>query len=307
MKKIHTILLLSFLIGSLSASSTLLPSGKGVIIRKGETLKYFVFEPKNVSQQKGDIFYLPSLFNNPSESQDLLEQWVEMGFRVISIKHRNLKIEDSLEDLQEVEELTRIRQEVPIFVAGWSKGGLTALRLLQSEIDFGGRTLKGIVVFAPFIGAALGQFSPDLIHDDPRSKPETNVSLSEIYNLLNNGFAVRNKKQKNIPILAFIPGEDMHVDPSVTLDWVNWRYYLGYEIYPYFCPEGYHEVQHETHNEISNTVQYVTSHFLALAQEGRQADFKDLTSEYFSACRLYSYDSRKIKSLKALKTEPLAP
>lgn len=124
---------------------------------------YGVYNPEGV-ETIGDILFLHGYGDTFKNHVPLFQEWNRIGLRVIAFdfpshgKTSGGGWDDldwySFQDLAEL--ASSIRRETledssrPLFLSGWSTGGLLAIRILQSE---GMRslfpTISGLVVYAP--------------------------------------------------------------------------------------------------------------------------------------------------------------
>lgn len=108
---------------------------------------------------KADVLFLTGFSDRADNHAPLFTQLTESGFRVISFDYPshgetdcwNLNLHDmvSLEGLAQIVLLSpQIRSEAPLYLVGWSTGGLLAYRMLQrGQPVF--RDVKGAVLLAP--------------------------------------------------------------------------------------------------------------------------------------------------------------
>lgn len=106
-----------------------------------------------------DVLFFPGFSDRADNHAPLFSQLTDSGFRVISFDYPshgktdcwnlNLHSMVSLEGLAQIVLLSpEIKSEAPLYLVGWSTGGLLAYRMLQrGQPAF--RTVKGAVLLAP--------------------------------------------------------------------------------------------------------------------------------------------------------------
>jgi alpha-beta hydrolase superfamily lysophospholipase len=113
---------------------------------------------------RGDVLYLHGLGDRFENHGPLFKTWTDAGFRVVGFdlpSHggtygpaNNLdcfSFDELIGIAAQVERSTRESTSRPLIVAGWSTGGLIAVRAAQSDAAFGERAIAGLVLVTPGI------------------------------------------------------------------------------------------------------------------------------------------------------------
>ncbi len=226
----------------------------------------------------GDILYLHGFADSFTNHGPLFRQWTDAGFRVIafdypghgitgarnkvSINHFNF---DGLMDLaRQVVRRTRPETDRPLLLAGWSTGGLLAVRLVQSgNLSKLGRKPAGMILFAPGIAVktVVGQPSwryplgevtfGTLTHNTdtrgllpPSPKSPGSVPLFASSLLYHSKAAQWAKYPAWLPTLVMVAGEssDKYVPSHKLKAWVNRQ---SANVRGLYCPRARHWLDHE--------------------------------------------------------------
>ncbi|MBY0386498.1 alpha/beta fold hydrolase [bacterium] len=146
-------LLLSLFLTNMSfAEEQMLNIGWGCDVRA-------IVESPKQQEPKADVLFLIGFSDRADNHGPLFSQLTEKGFRVISFdypSHGKTKCRSlGVYDLMSLARLTRsvlqspgIQSDRPLYVSGWSTGGLLVYRMMQQEM-FYFRDVKGLVLLAP--------------------------------------------------------------------------------------------------------------------------------------------------------------
>ncbi|HVH45978.1 MAG TPA: hypothetical protein VM925_26700, partial [Labilithrix sp.] len=157
---------------------------------------------------------------------------------------------------------TRPAKDRPLLLAGWSTGGLLAVRMLQApQIGPLGRPVAGAFLLAPGVDVRLAvgdkqrvtletlTSDPDPPHRGeitPKSPLSTPVFATDL--ILNSRISRRDPFPKNVPTFVVTGGEhsDVYVDTAGVKDWVKAREKEGARVYGLGCAGGRHELDNES-------------------------------------------------------------
>jgi pimeloyl-ACP methyl ester carboxylesterase len=142
----------SFVALSVEAKEITVDAGFGCQLRA-------VVETPTSQEPTADVLFLTGFSDRADNHGPLFTQMTESGFRVISFDYPshgktdcwNLSFHDmlSLEGLAQIVLLSpEIKSEAPLFLVGWSTGGLIAYRMLQRGLP-AFRKVSGAVLLAP--------------------------------------------------------------------------------------------------------------------------------------------------------------
>jgi protease I len=246
-----------------------LPYRKGTMhVRVGESL------PRQ--KPVGDILYLHGFADRLDNHGPLFEEWLNQGFRVIGFdmpSHGedygwggllNSFTIGGLEELaRKVETVTQESKSRPLLLAGWSTGGLIAIRLVDPrQVAKMSRAPAGILLFAPGVSVKKlvgdhGVVTEETLtsnknppHEGP-PKPKIPMlypafALSMLYNA-NLSQQVVKSVPRNIPILTFVAGteEDHYVHAEKVKKWVLEARATKVPMSGLLCDHSHHELDNE--------------------------------------------------------------
>ena len=244
-------------------------------------LRYGVQKPQGTVI--GDVLYLHGLGDRLDNHARLFEEWNKAGFRVISFdlpSHGENKgtsndlnkytFGDLISLASQVERATLEDEKRPLILAGWSTGGLIAVRAVQSEhLSKLKRTPTALILFAPGVSVhpivgeqsfkyPLGEITgATLSHDpnlaqfhkgpiQPKSPGEKKEFAADL--LLNSTMSWAEGYPRNIPTLVLVGGidEDKYVKSDKVYEWaINQSKNNGVDIKVVSCPEARHELDNE--------------------------------------------------------------
>jgi alpha-beta hydrolase superfamily lysophospholipase len=211
-------------------------------------LKVRVGVQKPAGEIKGDVLYLHGFADRLDNHGPLFKAWTDAGLRVISfdlpshgensgLKNRiDLFGFEELADLaKDVEADTREDARRPLLLAGWSTGGLLAVRMAQTDAMRGsGRKVSGLVLFAPGVAVyplvgekgIVTQRSLTNNPNPPHKGPISPASplLTPIFSsklLLNAGLARHETLPGKLPSLVMVADDeaDVYADSAKVRQW----------------------------------------------------------------------------------------
>lgn len=218
---------------------------------------------------RADIVFVHGHADRLDNHAALMSAWVRAGFRVIAFdlpSHGSTHVQAidawSFDDLYKlvrlVERTTVARTDRPLFLAGWSFGGLVVTRLAQTPKALAGftRPVRGLVLLAPAVdvfpfaggdGIARASTLTHPPHAAVAGPPRPAAPL------LNPVFAVRllaaaaagrhTDLPKGLPalVLAADEREDLYVKERSVVRWA--RQNPGAQVYQ--CPQARHSLDNE--------------------------------------------------------------
>jgi alpha-beta hydrolase superfamily lysophospholipase len=223
---------------------------------------------------KGDVLFFHGFSDRFRNHDRLFSLWQAAGLRVLafdlpghgdtdsaSLDHYNFTDFASLAAAVEAE--TRENPERPLYLAGWSLGGLIATRIAEAPELAGllGRQVAGLVLFAPGISVypCVGRHcfvtNDTLTHDQSlwnRSfTPETPLAfpLFGTALLFNTVQAQSTDLPRGLPTLVMLAGDDTD-DYAKTPEVKEWaqqqRNREGARVEILQCPRAFHELDNES-------------------------------------------------------------
>lgn len=258
----------------------------------------------------GDVLYIHGFADSFLNHGPLFKEWSDKGLRVISFDlpdHGISKGGDNNLNLtfaKHFSKLSRLVNEVeqfthegnrPFILAGWSTGGLLAVRMVQTTLTENIETLKrpiyGMILFAPgiavqYLPGTFGFVTEKTLLSRPPSAAQIEritpmspftVPLFAGSIVANSWLAYYQDLPKNLPILMFTAGDDQYVKTNYLHTWLNRQRNDGVSIAGIHCASSKHELDNEPH-PIGNRVRESASEFAthATSQTG-------LTAEQISA------------------------
>ena len=228
----------------------------------------------------GDILYLHGFGDRLDNHGPLFDTWSNAGFRVISFDYPshgetegtsiNLITFRRLAELaQTVERATRQDLQRPLLLAGWSTGGLLAIRMVQS-LTFKSfeRKPKGLILFAPGISVytvvgkpsfryPLGEITTDSLTHDPvpphrgdiKPKSPGSTPFFGATIKLNSFLSQIQSFPRNLPTLIFVAGgkDDQYANSDALKSWIaKQKADPLINIFGVDVPGARHEIDNET-------------------------------------------------------------
>lgn len=234
----------------------------------GCDLRVVVESPKQV-EAKADVLFLIGFSDRADNHGPLFSQLTQSGFRVISFdypshgktKCRSLGVYDlmSLARLaRSVLQSSEIQSDRPLYVGGWSTGGLLAYRMMQQEM-FYFRNVKGLVLLAP--GLAVYKIPGDagvvtleslLSNPNPPHLGEISPTSPLLYplfgaDLIGHSIAARLQAVPKVPILMILGGDeaDVYAKTPKIKKWYKKLKAETPQFISYQCAQGKHELDNE--------------------------------------------------------------
>lgn len=271
MKRI--VLLLGIFLASRGALADALPSKT---INIGSlTVSYTTLDP--TGHPVGDILYLHGYGDRFKNHMPLFQSWVQSGFSVIAFDYpsHGLTTGGDRDDLNRhsFASLARLASEVlsknssggqprPLIVAGWSTGGLLAIRIAQEpELRRLFPSLKGLILYAPAVSTWKcpgNQFCQITNETLTHNRSLYDRDISPAYPLARLGFGLdlmkngiqswRRPMPIDVPSLVFIAGDtaDRYVKSKRLKNWVqHQRVKFSAPIEAVQCPSSRHELDNE--------------------------------------------------------------
>ncbi len=252
----------------------------------------------------GDILYLHGFADRLDNHRALFDEWTSRGFRVISFdfpSHGDTSgapiNEFTFTKLAQVAHIVERETRVdnrPLLVAGWSTGGLLALRMVQADtLPKFEREIKGLILFAPgvyvrnFVGQPsleypLGEVTLETLTHDPHYSPAGELKPKSPGSHLWFALALRynsilsqyQRLPTDLQTLIFVAGdhEDVYVRSRKLLKWSHWQILKGANIETVTLPGARHGVDFESIEFHGSMVRRRAGEFALeiLKQSGRQ-------------------------------------
>ena len=251
------------------------------------TLRYGVLRP--IGKPQADILFVHGHGDRLDNHLALYRMWQQAGYRVIALdwpSHGKSNIGPL--DIYETKDLIGLMQLVdratvedvarPLFIAGWSYGGLIATRLLQQADlwkDFsrppqGGILLAPGIVVQPFVGGD-GIARIETLNHAPY--PQLAAPPSPASPLQNPLFAARVLStawtadhadlSKKIPYIVIVAGDhdDWYVNTLGVKKWAQRQQKNDVDLTLFQCPGARHALDNEPY-PIGVTVQTLTTLFV---------------------------------------------
>ncbi|HXH74215.1 MAG TPA: alpha/beta fold hydrolase [Bacteriovoracaceae bacterium] len=222
---------------------------------------------------KGDILYLHGFGDRLDNHMPLFKAWTDKGFRVISFdlpSHGESKglfnnidlhsFEDIIGFAEKVERFTREDDiDGPFMLAGWSTGGLLAVRAAQKEA-FAERGVEGVILFAPAVSVPAlvgrkGFLTQESLTSNPNPPHMGEITpksplLKPIFSgrLLVNAAAANKSLPHDLPVITIVAGEteDLYVNTPKVKEWaVEQRLNARFMRPAYQCKSAFHELDNE--------------------------------------------------------------
>jgi alpha-beta hydrolase superfamily lysophospholipase len=238
----------------------------------------------------GDVIFLHGFADRFDNHLPLFEAFVAKGLRVITFDYPSHGEScgfsigtfgfTGLADLAaDIAKDARRDNKKPLYLAGWSTGGLLAVRIAQGLERKRFPRLDGLALFAPGVDVKLlspaisGVSNETLTRNEnpphrgpirPSSVTEVPVFATEL--TFNSGLS-RDPKEvfpSGLPTLVFTGGqnEDLYANSEGVEKWVNARRATGATITGLKCAGGFHELDNEP-EPMGNAVRSAAASFLA--------------------------------------------
>lgn len=226
----------------------------------------------------GDVLYIHGFGDRLDNHAPLFAEWNRAGLRVIAFdlpshgltRGTNLNIftfTALAKMAAQVEAATREDSARPLILAGWSTGGLLAIRIVQADLASFSRPLAGMILFAPgvsvysFVGQPslrypIGEVTNGTLTHDPApphrgdANPKSPGSkiVFAIDLKINSLISQYESYPKNLPTLVLrSEGDgDVYADSSVLKTWIARQNLNGANIQDVGFFGARHEIDNET-------------------------------------------------------------
>lgn len=226
-----------------------------------------------IQNTKGDILYLHGYGDAFLNHQRLFNGLNKAGLRVISFdfpSHGKTE-SDAFGDLHFVSftELAEMAEKVlghyrkdtsrPLYISGWSTGGLLALRMVQDLSTHLNHQLKGMILYAPGVAVypCVGEkcfitnrtLNQDNSLQNREIKPNTPLTRPGFATkLVTNAALSWNEELPNVPVQVFVASEDgdKYVISKKLKKWIAQKRSEGANISALECKNAFHELDNET-------------------------------------------------------------
>lgn len=230
---------------------------------------------------KGDVLYLHGFADRFDNHQPLFEELTRQGLRVITFDYpshgESCGTSINWFGFAELADLagrieTAKRGRGPLYLAGWSTGGLLAVRMAQGVGSSLSRPIAGMALFAPGVDVRTVLSVSESTLTRNRSAPHagppspSSPAFRPLFAtaLLTNSFAASAQLSANIPTLVITGGqtEDEYVDTAGVEAWTTSQRNGGAEMFGLSCAGGYHELDNEP-EPMGGAVREAAARFLA--------------------------------------------
>ncbi len=291
-----------FIFAMFVAGSAVAKAETAFVSKGSLQVHYGVFKPKGTATV-GDIVFLHGYGDTFENHMPLFREWNRIGLRVVAFdfpshgKSHGGPWDDldwySFQDLAEVTNFVRNvtieDSSRPLFLSGWSTGGLLAIRIVQSEKM---RTLfppiRGLVVYAPgvsvrkCVGNLVCHITNDslthneLLQDRPihPGSPLYRVNFAAKL-LLNAYLSWKQALPSEIPTLVFVAGdnEDRYVKSKDLKEWVRLqRANFSASVEAFQCAGARHELDNEPIDFGGPQIRALSSEFIDSVIQNRSTE-----------------------------------
>lgn len=252
---------------------------------------------------KGDIIFLHGYGDQFLNHLPLFGKWTEAGFRVISFDFPShgkttgklwkdlsfISLKEIVAIAGRVEKEFHSREKIPLFLAGWSVGGLMAIRAVQSDwAKFFTRPISGLLLLAPAVavhycvGNLFCQITNEtLTHNQNLFSREISPKIPFLrpYFLAHMLWQIKNIKEmkidSTIPVLTIFGGEkeDVYIKTKEAKKWVANQVKKGSRIFTVSCTGARHELDNEAKVNGGDDVRTFAVEFFNKVIEGKPAQY----------------------------------
>lgn len=280
------------------------------------TIHFGVYENKDL--RLGDVLYFHGLGDRFQNHEALFAEWNAAGFRVISFDLPSHGESSGTAiggiDFHSFDSLTEIAQVVlrtvrsasdskPLFLAGWSLGGLIAARITQSEeLRLGFPPVAGLILYAPAIATRtcvgfLCQITNEtLTHNQSLfereikpDKPLLHLPFGSRLILAAAG-TWRPPLPAELQTLIILASEaDAYVHTALVVKWVGThRSNYVSRISAYRCKDAKHELDNEPEAFGGNFVRQISTDFVARVSQGeRWEEASNFSNLFIKPCERF--------------------
>lgn len=239
----------------------------------GEEVPIRIGEQRPVGTPKGDVLYLMGLADRIDNHAPLFSAWTSQGYRVVTFDYPGQGESGGSLNHFDFSELANLATRVidteyreddarPLIIAGWSTGGLLAIRMAQVEsFPKPRRRPQHMVLFAPGISVRpiVGELQlitweslTSNVNAPGYGKPMKPMSPLEVPMFAARLFATSLLSRvgsfpKDIPTLVLLGGEDedVYAKTSKVKEWVSKRRGDGANVVGVQCPGMKHQLDNE--------------------------------------------------------------
>lgn len=265
-----------------------------------------VYTPKQFSEKeiKADIVFLHGYGDRFINHLPLFKKWNEAGFRVISYDYPNhgrtvgkiwgdlsfVSIAQLGEIAAQLEKNSaNLRIQRPLFLAGWSLGGLVVSRILQTNLKAKfSRPIAGFILYAPAVAPRPcpgGQYcritNATLTHDTNLQSRDISPDMPWLRPSFAGLLYWQARESwfsffpKNIPGLMFVAGdqEDTYVFSHELRNWGEVQRAQGASLQTLTCATSKHELDNESEKFAGVEVRLASVQFFTKVLEKKSENF----------------------------------
>ncbi|MBL7670237.1 MAG: alpha/beta fold hydrolase [Bdellovibrionaceae bacterium] len=292
--------MLRFLLFAALITSSILAKAERAFVNHGSLqVHYGVFKPKD-TPTVGDILFFHGYGDTFENHIPLFTEWNRIGLRIIAFdfpshgKSNGFMWNDldwySFQCLAEIANLVRNvtleNSSRPLFLSGWSTGGLLAIRIVQSEkMRALFPPIRGLVAYAPgvsvrkCVGNLFCHITNDTLTHNDLLQNRTIYPASPLYRvnfaaklLVNAQLSWIQALPSEIPTLVFVAGdeEDRYVKSKDLKSWVSFqRSEFSAPVFALQCPGAKHELDNEPNQFGGQQVRSLSAGFIDSLIHGR--------------------------------------
>ena len=259
-----------------------------------------------VGTPTADILFLPGFADRLDNHEPLFTAWASAGYRVISFDYpghgetcgpdsdiNHFTMKNLGEMASYVETITSESPSRPLFIAGWSTGGLLAVRTVQdSTFARFSRSVAGLILFAPGVAVhtLVGDWGKVTTATLTRNQTPPHLGpIKPLSPLLSPAFALdlvlnatasfADTIPPQYPVIVYTGGdqEDHYAVTSKLKTWVGkLKDRNGAPVTAVACAGGYHELDNEP-DPMGDQVRQSSTKFVK-AVRGGDAGYVPMTS-----------------------------
>jgi pimeloyl-ACP methyl ester carboxylesterase len=234
------------------------------------SLRVLIQTPPAGVQTRADLLFFTGFADRADNHAPLFEGLSRAGMRVISFDYPShgeskcgwlgLKtMGDVARYANEIEVATRESNDRPLFVTGWSTGGLIATRMIENG-DWKSRRLSGLVILAPgisvfaLVGGGRGVRQQTLLSNPhpPHKGPikpagPLRVPLFATSLYFSSVMAQHAQLPKGLPTLVIMAGDkaDLYAKEVQVKSWYKSQKQSGADVVGLQCTNSKHEMDNE--------------------------------------------------------------
>ncbi len=265
-------------------SNTSFAEQKMIKVGWGYNLRVVIEQNPEV-EPKADVLFLIGFSDRADNHGPLFSQLVASGFRVISFDYPSHGETDcwglNLQDIASLQILTQIvlvetqeKAERPLYMTGWSTGGLLAYRMMQQgQMSF--RDVKGLVLLAPGLAVykvpgVWGFVTLDTLLSNPNPPHKGDIYPSSPLqfplfgaDLIGHSVLARLSEVPDVPILMILGDDeaDVYAKTPKIKKWYKSFKSESPQFVSYQCASAKHELDNEI-EPIGQTVRDLFVNFI---------------------------------------------